>query len=506
MLTIPPTNYVWIPPGRFTMGSPLAEQQQVNSEGWLNAATVTEVEGPQTEVTLTKGFYMSKYFVTQGEYLALMGVNPSHFAGDLNCPVEACGWFNATNYCGKLTAREQKAGRLPTSWSYRLPTEAEWEYACRAGTTTRFSYGDDPGYAKLPNYGWYDGNSYTSNKPPGIFYFVQGRYFATRPVGQKLPNPWGLYDMHGLLSEWCQDWFGPLSGGSVTDPQGPATGTERVIRNGSWLDDAYTLRSAMRYSTEPEGAGGIYGFRAALGPNPPVKQTQVATIPPPKRKIILKDEKEDFSYGLGAALGNRIRRGNIDLNLEMLIQAIRDAAAGKPLRMNEQQAMAAEKAFAVESRVKTEEKAAALLEKNEKEGEAFLAANKKRAGIKTQTYLLELGKTAEAQYEVIREGTGPLPGTNDMVTVNYRGTLLNGKEFDSSAKRGPKPAKFFILYGVKGWRDALPMMKVGSKWKVYLPSDLAYGDKGDPSGLVEPGSALIFEIELIGTEPRRTRR
>ncbi len=227
MLASAPSTYVWIPPGRFTLGSSVTEQNGVNAVGWRNVADLTKTEGPQTVVTLTKGFYMGKYLVTQGEYLEVMGSNPSHFAGARDLPVDACGWFNATNYCGKLTAREQRAGRLPANWSYRLPTEAEWEYACRAGTTTRFSYGEDPGYTNLTKYGWYDGNSYTTNKPPGVFYLVLGHYFTTHPVGQKLPNPWGLYDMHGQLSQWCQDWFGPYPGGAVTDPQGPHRGGAR---------------------------------------------------------------------------------------------------------------------------------------------------------------------------------------------------------------------------------------------------------------------------------------
>ena len=489
------------------MGSPVAEQKQVNSEGSANVAPLTELEGPQTVVTLTKGFYMGKYLVTQGEYLAIMGINPSHFAGDTNLPTEACGWFNATNYCGKLTAREQQAARLPANWAYRLPTEAEWEYACRAGTTTRFSHGDDPGYTNLAKYGWYDANSYGTNKPPGVFYLVQRHYFTTHPVGQKLPNPWGLYDMHGLLSEWCQDWFGPYPGGAVTDPQGPPTGTERVIRNGSWLDDAYALRSAMRYSTEPDNASGIYGFRTVLAPAvPPARQTVISQTPEPaKRQPVLENEKADFSYGVGVVLGDRIRRSNVDLDLETLVGAIRDAAAGKTLRMTEPQAREADRAFTEAARLKLQQSEGELAEKNRKEGGAFLAENRKKAGVKCQTFMLPLGKTAEMQYQVITEGSGPLPGRSDMISVNYRGTLINGREFDSSARRGPQPAKFWVQYGVKGWRDAVQMMKVGSKWKLFLPPDLAYGDQRDQSGAVEPGSTLIFEIELVGAEPRQAR-
>ncbi len=255
-LTVP-GDFAWIPPGQFLMGSPATEQGRDPSEG------------PQTFVTITRGFYMCEHLVTQGEYLALMGNNPSAFFGDTNRPVESTSWYNSTNYCGTLTQQEQSASRLPVTWCYRLPTEAEWEYACRAGTTTRFSYGDDPSYAQLPNYGWYDGNSYTTNKPAGASSFVQGRYYTTHPVAQKLPNPWGLWDMIGDVSEWCLDWFGPYSGGTAIDPQGPASGTERVVRSGSWLDDAYNCRSASRYATEPETTSGIYGFRVVIAPAQP---------------------------------------------------------------------------------------------------------------------------------------------------------------------------------------------------------------------------------------------
>jgi formylglycine-generating enzyme required for sulfatase activity len=254
---VAPSNYVWIPPGRFLMGSPVTEQDRNYDES------------PQMVVTLTRGFYMGRYLVTQGEFLEVMGYNPSWFVGDTNRPVESAGWFGATNYCGTLTLREQQAGRLPATWCYRLPTEAEWEYACRAGTTTRFSYGDDPGYTHLTDYAWYDRNSGSTNKPPGASYVVWGVYYTTHPVGQKLPNPWGLYDMYGEVYEWCQDWYGRYPGGSPIDPQGWATGTERVIRSASWLDDPKYLRSASRYAVEPDNVSGIFGFRVVLAPVQP---------------------------------------------------------------------------------------------------------------------------------------------------------------------------------------------------------------------------------------------
>ena len=135
-----------------TLGSPSNEVDRATDEG------------PQTAVTLTRGFYLGKYPVTQGEYLAVMGRNPSSFPAQTNRPVETVSWFDATNYCARRTQQDLAAGRIPPGSYYRLPSEAEWEYACRAGTTTRFYYGDDPGYANLANYAWYVANSGNSTQ------------------------------------------------------------------------------------------------------------------------------------------------------------------------------------------------------------------------------------------------------------------------------------------------------------------------------------------------------
>ena len=187
----------------------------------------------------------------------MMGNNPSRFTGDLTRPVESVSWHDAVAYCAALTERERLAGRIAPNSVYRLPTEAEWEYACRAWTSTRFSYGDDPGYTKLTNYAWCPGNS-------------GGQ---THRVGQKLANPWGLHDMHGNVWEWCLDWWSDrLSGGIALDPQGPDTGSDRVFRGGSWYQSMWVdigrpghCRSAVRgyYSS---GRGAAVGFRAVLAP------------------------------------------------------------------------------------------------------------------------------------------------------------------------------------------------------------------------------------------------
>ena len=199
--TIP--NMVWIPAGTFIMGSPESETARDGDEG------------PQTQVTISQGFWMGKYEVTQGEYLAVMWNNPSFFQGNLNLPVEQVSWNDAVAYCAALTARERNARRLPTGYVYRLPTEAEWEYACRAGTTTPFHYGNElrSGMANFDGYHEYPpcGSStrYCYN-PSGIY------PRCTTSVGSYAPNAWGLYDMHGNLWEWCQDWFGSYGGVNVT--------------------------------------------------------------------------------------------------------------------------------------------------------------------------------------------------------------------------------------------------------------------------------------------------
>jgi formylglycine-generating enzyme required for sulfatase activity len=257
-----PAGMVFIPAGTFTMGSPESEAERLD---W---------EGPQTVVTLTRGFFMGKHEVTQGEYTDVMGSNPSYFRNgtgsfgsggavtdELSHPVEDVSWNDATDYCGRLTERERGAGRLPVGYVYRLPTEAEWEYACRAGTTTAFSYGPALRSGMANFYGRleYDSAVGTISNPEGTYL---GR---TTPVGGYAANAWGLYDMHGNVWEWCQDWWSlSLPGGSVTDPQGPSTGSCRVIRGGGWYGYARYCRSAVRGGNYPAIRYSGIGFRVVL--------------------------------------------------------------------------------------------------------------------------------------------------------------------------------------------------------------------------------------------------
>ena len=232
----PGLRFVWLPAGQFMMGSPPDEVDRF------------DYEGPQTQVALTRGFFLCRYLVTQGEYLSVIGSNPSSFTGDTNRPVERVSWNDATNYCAQLTAQQFAAGQLPSGWAYRLPTEAESEYANRAGTTNRFSYGDDPGYTQLADYAWYSVNSGGT----------------THPVGGKLPNPWGLHDMNGNCQEWCSGWTGNYPGGSVTDPQSFGSNSH-PLRGGTWMyGGGMVNRSASRGEAIASYSSTDVGFRVVL--------------------------------------------------------------------------------------------------------------------------------------------------------------------------------------------------------------------------------------------------
>ena len=212
-------EWSYIPPGTFLMGSPASDEEAASNEK------------PQHEVRLTQGFLLQRTPVTQEQWFAVMGTDPSVFKGPRR-PVECVSWLDAVEYCNALS----RSAGLPDAYvidgetarvvddpvGYRLPTEAEWEYACRAGTT-------DPRYAKrLDDIAWYYDNSGDE----------------TQNVGLKRPNGWNLYDMLGNVLEWTQNWFGDYPTGNQTDPQGPASGSSRVVRGGSWSHDAADVRAA----------------------------------------------------------------------------------------------------------------------------------------------------------------------------------------------------------------------------------------------------------------------
>lgn len=219
----PAIAMVWIAPGAFLMSS-------------------THGAGDDTRVTLTRGYWLGQTEVTQGQWQAVMDLVPlpSQFKGSER-PVERVGWPTVMIFCQRLSDRERAAGRLPEGYRYTLPTEAQWEYACRAGTTGIYA-------GNIPAMAWYDANSGGE----------------THPVAQKQPNAWGLYDMEGNVMEWCADWYAGYPGGSVSDPAGPATGQFRVSRGGSWAGTVGSCRSALRFWGSPDASNAATGFRVAL--------------------------------------------------------------------------------------------------------------------------------------------------------------------------------------------------------------------------------------------------
>ena len=220
-----------IPTGEFMMGSP------------DSGSGASSDEKPQHRVRITKPFYLGATEVMQGQYEKVMGRNPSDFKeSGPDAPVEQVSWDDAQEFCQKLSklAEEKKAGRR-----YRLPTEAEWEYACRAGSAAKYCYGDDD--SRLGDYAWHMLNA----------------NFKTQQVGQKKPNAWGLYDMHGNVWEWCADWYDVeyYANSPMDDPTGPSTGTSRVHRGGSFSKSAEGCGSAARFESPPDSRRLVLGFR-----------------------------------------------------------------------------------------------------------------------------------------------------------------------------------------------------------------------------------------------------
>jgi len=212
--------------------------------------------------------------------------------------------------------------------------------------------------------------------------------------------------------------------------------------------------------------------------------------------LTLKTQKDKVSYAIGMSEGNRlkqgIKQGDVDVDQAILLRAIKDELSGGKVLLTDKEAQDTLAALQADIRKNQELKAQQLSENNKKESEAFLAANKSKDGVVTMPSGL--------QYKVLEEGTGPKPTANDTVTVNYRGTLLNGTEFDNSYKRG-QPAAFALGQIIKGWGEALQLMPVGSKWELFIPSDLAYGPAGRPP-VIGPNSTLVFEVELLSVQPR----
>lgn len=239
---------VLIPNGTFKMGAPSSEKG-------------VESDEIEHEVIIGREFYIGAFEVSQSQFTKVMGFNPSLFQGEriaerdpesgrvlknldsLNRPVERVSWEEAVEFCRRLSEfpEEKREGRV-----YRLPTEAEWEYACRAGSQTAFNFGESS--LTLGNYSWFRWNSNDQ----------------THPVGKKKPNAWGLFDMHGNVWEWCSDWYGEYPKETTIDPRGPPKGLFRVFRGGSWCSEDVECRSALRYGCNPANRYDDVGFRLAV--------------------------------------------------------------------------------------------------------------------------------------------------------------------------------------------------------------------------------------------------
>ena len=235
---------VWCPSGQFMMGSPETEQGRATNEN-------------QVEVELTQGFWLGETEVTQAQWRTIMGSEPWKDRGDTRegdrYPAMCVRWEEAVEFCHRLTEQERLAGRLSPRAAYRLPTEAQWEYACRAGGQTAFSFGDDA--SVLGDYEWFEDNAW--NK----------REMYAHLVGQKLPNGWNLRDMHGNCCEWCLDWYADDLPRGI-DPLGPSEGEVRVNRGGSWGVSPRYCRSSVRNKDTPEARFNYLGFRVAAVPVP----------------------------------------------------------------------------------------------------------------------------------------------------------------------------------------------------------------------------------------------
>jgi parallel beta-helix repeat protein len=234
---------LWVEPGSFTMGTPTSEGSRVSDEN-------------ETQVSLSRGFYLGKYEVTQAEYEFVMTGNPdgidatpNYFPGHSNRPVEGVKYGDIQVFIQRLN--DQMASSIPPGWAYILPTEAQWEYACRAGTATAYSWGGSIASSDA-NYNW-DGDYNTGSD-----------YQQTRDVGQYSPNAWGFYDMHGNVREWVADWYGDYAVGPLTDPSGVTNGSNRVIRGGAWWDNGIYLRSGARFNADLNYVNGGVGFRIAF--------------------------------------------------------------------------------------------------------------------------------------------------------------------------------------------------------------------------------------------------
>jgi FKBP-type peptidyl-prolyl cis-trans isomerase FklB len=252
--------------------------------------------------------------------------------------------------------------------------------------------------------------------------------------------------------------------------------------------------SAPKASSQSSTASGSTGA-AKSGQTTGTKSGQgtTATKKPATAAAPLTTQKQKASYAIGANIGRGLHRDGVDVDPAIVARGIRDALAGGKLQLTDDEMKAVLTTLTTDLKKKQEAEVAAEGEANKKVGEAFLAANKSKEGVTTLPDGL--------QYKILTPGNGPKPTAADTVVANYKGTLVNGTEFDSSYKRG-QPATFPVGQVIKGWTEVLQLMPVGSKWQVYIPSDLAYGPQGPGRGPIGPNETLIFDIELVSIQPK----
>jgi len=252
------------------------------------------------------------------------------------------------------------------------------------------------------------------------------------------------------------------------------------------------MQKPFRFTLRLLGAGVLLAHALAqqtpAAASPPASQAKAKQASTPKTHDVpgLPTQKDRFSYALGMNMGASLRQQSVPVDPDLVLRGLKDALAGGQTILTEEEARAEMMAMQADMRKQQEEKRRELGEANKQKGEAFLSANKAKEGVVTLPSGL--------QYKILQAGTGPKPTAADAVILNYRGTLINEKEFDSSYKRG-RPAKFPVRAVIKGWTEALQLMPVGSKWQLFIPADLAYGERG--AGEIGPNETLIFEVELL---------
>jgi len=263
---------------------------------------------------------------------------------------------------------------------------------------------------------------------------------------------------------------------------------------GMLASNAAAQQSAPSTAPAPAPAAAQTPAATPQKPAAPRPKTPAAKpgTPAAKAPLTLKTQKEKASYAIGMSVGKGLHKDQVDVDPAILARGLRDALAGGNMLLTDDEAKAAIAVLQTEMRKKQEEKMAVVGEENKKQGEVFLAANKSKDGV--------VALPSGLQYKVLKEGTGPKPTATDSVVCNYRGTLINNTEFDSSYKRG-QPATFPVTGVIKGWTEALQLMPVGSKWQLFVPSDLAYGERAAGPDIT-PNSTLIFEVELLSIQPK----